>query len=1051
MRRLMLMLMLMATSAIAWTAYGQGDATEDPGLFHGLEFRNIGPFRGGRSTAVAGHADQPMTFYMGGTGGGVWKTTNAGQDWTNVSDDYFKMGSVGAIDVAPSDPNLVLVGMGESPFRGVTSSHGDGVYLSTDAGKTWTHKGLADARQISSVKFHPDNPDHLLVAVQGSPWAPTDTRGVYRSTDGGDSFKQVLFVNDNTGAVDLKYDPSNPRIVYAAMWDYERDAHAVRSGGPGSGIWKSTDFGETWQEVGEGLPEEMGKIGVAPSGAQDGLVYAVIEAKDKGGLYKSTDGGDSWSHVNGDRRLHARSWYYMHVFADPTDPENVIVLNAPFMRSTDGGRTFSPVGVPHGDTHDLWINPERPEIMINANDGGATVTLDNGRTWSTIYNQPTAQFYRVNVDNQFFYKVYAGQQDNSTVAIRSRALDGSIGPEDFHSVGGCESAHVAFDPDNPRYVYAGCYLGQITEYDHETRTTRDIRAYPELAFGVPPKERKYRFNWNAPILVSQHDRKTIYHAGNKVLKSTDRGYSWEEVSPDLTRDEEERQGKGGFPITNEVSENYNTIFALAESPHDADTLWAGSDDGLVHVTRDGGKRWVEVTPKKVGRALINSIDISPHDPQTVYIAATRYKENDHTPLIYKTTDGGRSWQQIASDVMEEFVRVVREDPDREGLLYAGTENGLYVSFDGGEAWQSLQLDLPHVAITDMKVAHGDLILSTQGRGFWILDDIAPLKQFEPGHETAAMHLYTPSDTVDVGGTGGRNGGPVAPNPPSGAVIYYALGEAPDLEDTVVTLEIRNAKGTLIRTLKSDAKTGAEGGGSGAGYHLPARAGINRAVWDLRGEPLESIDGLWSIAGGRDKIVQGRPVPPGDYNVTLVMGDQSQEAQLTVLADPRLSVDEEQIAEQQNLAAQSYGMVEELQRSVNALRDAKAQVSDEVARLKDRDAEAYAELIEAGEGFVTAVDDWEAGLINTEREFFQDVLNWPDKLHSDLQMLAGTIVEANQGVTKGMRDRFEDLRGRFSDAMTARDAIVEDELAAYNRAHKAADLPAVMMKDPASAD
>ncbi|MGF1463572.1 MAG: WD40/YVTN/BNR-like repeat-containing protein, partial [Maricaulaceae bacterium] len=581
-----------AALGLATATFGAqpGLAKEDPREFYdGLEYRNIGPYRGGRATAAAGVASDPLTYYMGATGG-LFKTTNAGVSWFPVSDEDFGTGPVGSIDVAPSDPNVVVVGMGESPFRGVASSQGDGVYISTDAGESWTHAGLKDTRQISSVKIHPTNPDVIWVAAQGDSWSANPNRGVYKTTDGGRTWRRVLAgENDHTGAVDLEYDANNPRILYAAMWDHDREPWEIRSGGPGSGLWKSTDGGETWAELTEDLPKLKGKMGVAPSPAKPGRVWAVIEASEGdgegGGLYRSEDYGESWTKVNSSREIQARSWYYMHIFADPKDAETVYVMNAPFMKSVDGGKTFVVVDMPHTAQHDLWLNPDDPSIMANANDGGATISLDGGATWSTQHNQPTAQFYRVITDNQIPYRLYAGQQDNSTVAIRSRAPDGRIGRDDYHSIGGGESAHVAFDPDDPRYIYAGSYLGYLTEYDAETNATRFIAAYPETKFGVAPKERKYRSNWNAPVLGSAHDPSVIFHAGNHVMDSRDRGQSWAEYSPDLTRNEEATQGPGGRPITNEVSENYNTFLSLAESPHEKGVLWAGSDDGRVHITR----------------------------------------------------------------------------------------------------------------------------------------------------------------------------------------------------------------------------------------------------------------------------------------------------------------------------------------------------------------------------------------------------------------------------------------------------------------------------------
>lgn len=1037
-KKITILLACTALSSSAFIAPAFAETAEKdyyvaPEYLDGLQYRNIGPWRGGRVTTVAGTTSDKRVYYMGATGGGVWKTTNAGGDWTNVSDNFFKMGSVGALAVAPSDPNVVVAGMGESPFRGVASSHGDGVYISRDAGKTWSNVGLTGSRQISTVHIHPTNPDVIWVAVQGSPWAPTEERGVYKTTDGGKTWNKTLFVDETSGIIDLTIDANNPRILYASSWDTDREPWLIRSGGPGSAIWKSVDGGETWNKTGKGLPEEMGKIGVIASGAKSDLVWAIVEAKEKGGLYKSINGGESWSFVNGDRRLHARSWYYMHIFADPQDENTVYVLNAPFMKSVDGGKTFEQISVPHGDTHDLWINPENSEVMINANDGGGTVSLDGAKSWSSVYNQPTAQIYRLNADNNFAYRLYGGQQDNSTVAILSRGPDGSIGLEDFHAVGGCESGFVGLDRDNPRYAYSGCYLGQIDEYDFETETDRSVSAYPEISFGNPPKNRKYRFNWNAPIFVSLHDKSAIYHAGNKLLKSTDRGVSWTEVSPDLTRDDEATQGPGGAPITNEVSENYNTISYVAESMHEAGTMYVGSDDGLMHITRDGGANWENITPRGIGIALVNAIDVSPHDPATAYVAVTKYKENDHTPMIFKTTNYGKRWKQIADGIPDgDFVRVVREDTARKGMLYAGTESGLYVSFDDGDNWQPMQSNLPHVPVTDMKVHGNDLLLSTQGRGFWILDDIAPLRQMTG--DTDGASLFAPSPAFHVNTAGGRNGGPSSPNPPSGAVLYYSLSDVP--EDGI-SLEILNGEGDVIRTLKSDAKKGEKGGGSGSAYNLPMKVGLNRAQWDLRVDALEAIDGLWSASGGSDSKVDGYIVAPGSYTARLKAGDADSEQSFTVAWDPRIDVDASAIVEQTNMARQSHEMLAELQQSVISMRKAKMLAKSQTEA--NADAEA---LKAAGDAAVKAIEAWEKGLINTEREFFQDVLNWPDKLHSDLQFVVGNLDGGIPPVNAGTKQRFEDIAAIFREAMAARDAVVSGEIAAFNAAFAASGRSAI---------
>ncbi|MBS3745187.1 MAG: hypothetical protein KGY48_12610, partial [Wenzhouxiangellaceae bacterium] len=999
-------------------APAQAQKLDDEAWLEGMEWRLIGPWRGGRATAVAGHPDDDQFYLMGATGG-VFATHDGGESWAPLDHEAFGTASVGAIGIAPSDINVIVVGMGESPVRGVSSSHGDGVYRSTDRGRTWTHLGLEESRHISEVQIHPRDPDTFWVGVQGAAYGPTEQRGVFKTTDGGETFEKVLYIDENTGAVDLRLDPNNPRILYAAMWDWQRMPWAIRSGGEGSGVWKSTDGGETWDEIGtDDFPELMGKIGIAPSAAKPGRVWAVIEAKpddgDGGGVWRSDDFGETWSKVNGIRRVQSRSWYYMHIFAHPTDENTVFVQNAPFMRSFDGGRTFEQFAQNiHGDHHDLWINPDNPEIMIGANDGGAAISFDAGQTWSSQYNQPTAQFYRVNVDNDYFYRLYGGQQDNSTVAIRSFGDDGGIGRDDWMRVAGCESAHIAFDPDNPRYNYGGCYLGQIEEFDMQTETARDIRVYPELAFGIPARERKYRFNWNAPIVVSEHDPSVLYHAGNIVFKSTDRGNSWNAISPDLTRNNPEHQGPGGFPITNEVSENYNTIMYLAESPHEADTLWAGTDDGLVQITRNGGESWENVTPGGAGDGMVNAIAVSPHEPGKAYVAFTRYKYNDHEPIIYVTDNYGGRWNRIDDGIPEgHWVRVVREDPEREGLLFAGTEKGVFFSLNGGDDWTRLHAgDLPVVPITDLRIHRGDLVVATLGRSFWILDDLSPIRQFDEDHGKAAAHLYAPA-TADILRINGNRPPGRGENPPIGAMLYYTLAEAPDLEEQALTLEIVDADGQIVRTLEIDAEKGAEGGGSGSAYALPAEQGLNRAVWNFATNAIEHELDDFVIASGGDKQIDGYTAAPGDYTVRLTHGETTVEQPLTVRFDPRQEYDPEHMAEQQRLVQSAYAMLEEFQATLIGLRKIREQAKLKHGILEDNGEASNAEAMQA---VIDAVDEWEAGNIATEREFFQDVLNWPDRLFTDLQFLYGTLDDALPRVTDGMKQRHTDLKGRFEDA------------------------------------
>ncbi|MCM2258425.1 MAG: glycosyl hydrolase, partial [Vicinamibacteria bacterium] len=749
----------------------------DKTAMQALTWRSIGPYRGGRAVAAAGVESQPNTFYFGGTGGGVFKTTNGGVDWKPVTDGQIGTGSVGAIAVAESDPNVVYVGMGEACLRG-NLSHGDGVYKSVDAGQTWVKVGLEETRHVGAVVVHPTNPDLVYVAAVGHAFGPNPQRGVFRSRDGGRTWDRIHFVDENTGAVALAMDPTNPRVLFAGMYQVRRTPWSFDSGGPGSGLWKSVDGGDTWKKLeGHGLPKGVwGRVDVSVSGADPNRVYAMVEAEE-GGVFRSNDGGKTWTRTNDERKLRQRAWYYTHVYADPQNADVVYVLNVQFFRSQDGGKTFQVLRTPHGDNHDLWIAKGDPKRMISADDGGAHVSHDGGATWSRQDNQATAQFYHVIADDRFPYWIYGAQQDNSTVAIASRTSGFGIDVSDWHAVGGCESGYIAPKPGDPNIVYAGCYGGQITRYDHRTKQERDVTVYPENPMGWGAEGMKYRFQWTFPIVVSPHDAATVYAAGNRVFRTRDEGSSWEPISPDLTRNDAAKLGPSGGPITkdNTSVEYYGTVFAFAESKLEKGLLWAGSDDGLVHVSRDAGATWTNVTPKELPEwSLISQVDPSPHAAGTMFLAANRYKHADDRPFVYVTTDYGVTWKKITSGLpANAFVRVVRQDPVNPALLFAGTELGLFVSTDGGGAWQPLQQNLPVVPITDLIVKDDDVVVATQGRSFWVLDDIAPLRQMsKPTVETAA-HLFEPSVAHRFFGLAF----PVpnrGQNPPNGALFYYSL-------------------------------------------------------------------------------------------------------------------------------------------------------------------------------------------------------------------------------------------------------------------------------------
>lgn len=1029
---------LLAAGAWPWLSpWASGAAQErapryDPKLYQAMQWRLIGPFRGGRVTAVAGVPSQPMTFYMGATGGGVWKTEDGGMTWRNISDGYFKTGSVGAIAVADSDPNVIYVGMGEACPRG-NVSHGDGVYKSTDGGKTWVNVGLRDTRHIARIRVHPQNPDLVYVAALGHVFGPNEERGVFRSRDGGKTWEKILYVDEKTGAIDLAMDPTNPRILYAAFWQVLRQPWTLISGGPGSGLYKTTDGGQTWTKLTEGLPRGiLGRIGVAVSPARPDRVWAIVEAEE-GGVFRSDDGGRSWRLVNRERKLRQRAWYYSHIYADPKDPDTVYVLNVQFFKSIDGGRTFDiTIRAPHGDHHDLWINPHNPQIMINGNDGGANVTFNGGQTWSPQSNQPTAQFYRVAVDTRFPYYVYGAQQDNTTVAIASRTTGPGIDRTDWYPVGGGESGYVIPHPQDPNIVYAGSYGGLITRYDHRTRQARNITAWPQTAVGEAAKNLKYRFQWNAPILISPHDPKVLYHAAQVLLKSTDEGQTWQVISPDLTRNDVSKQDYSGGPITRDNTgvEVYGTIFALAESPRQAGLLWAGTDDGLVWVTRDGGKTWQNVTPKELPEwGTVNMIEASPHDPATAYIAVHRYRLDDYRPYIFKTTDYGKTWTMIVRGLPEnDFVRVVREDPVRRGLLYAGTETGVYVSFDDGQTWQSLQLNLPVVPIHDLVVKDTDLVAATHGRSFWILDDLTPLRELTDEVARADVHLFTPRVTYRMEGGSADIPG-LGKNPPNGVIVFYVFRQKPEGE---VTLEFLDARGAVIRTFSSRARpeeappTPMEEffGGGPPSPRVPAEAGMNRFVWDLRYPDPARVPGAVTWGSAR-----GPKVVPGTYQVRLTVGGRTLVRSFEVRKDPRVAATQEELQEQFDLLMQIRAAIHEVHTAVNQLRDVKRQLEELSKRLSDH-ARGRA-LADSARALQQRLARIEEELLQTRNEAPQDPLNFPPKLNNQLITLYGVVASADARPTAAARARWEELKAQVARHLGELRQIMERDVADVN--------------------
>jgi len=1026
-----------------------------------LKYRNIGPFRGGRAVAVAGVTTQPSTYYFGATGGGLWKTANSGVTWSPIADGQLKTGSVGALAVSESDPNVIYAGMGEACVRG-NAANGDGVYKSIDSGKTWKHTGLADSYHIGRIVIHPRNPDIVFVAALGHLFGPNQERGVYRSKDGGKTWQKTLFRDQDTGAVDLAMDPSNPNLIYATLWQIRRKPWTFESGGKGSGLFQSTDGGDTWTEItrNDGLPKgTIGRIGVAVSPANPERVWAIVEAAE-GGVYLSNDGGKKWQKTNSENNLRQRAWYYSHIFADPKSADTVYVLNTGMWKSIDGGHKFSMIRAPHGDRHALWIAPNDPQRMIESDDGGAAISTDGGQTWSSEDNQPTAQFYRVALDNDYPYHVYGAQQDNSTVRIASRGGGRGIAERDWYPVGGGESGWIAPDPRNSQIVYAGSYDGYLSRYDHATEHSRSVNVWPDNPMGYGAEGMKYRFQWNFPLLFSVHDPSKLWAGGNMLFETTDEGQSWKPISPDLTRNDRAKQGPAGGEITKDNTgvEYYDTIFTIAESPLQQGLIWTGSDDGLVHVTRDGGLHWANVTPKEMPEWIqINSIEASPHDPQTAYIAATMYKWDDFKPYLFVTHDTGKTWTAINRGIPDRsFTRVVREDPNHKGLLVAGAETGLFLSFNGGQDWQPFQLNLPVVPITDLAFHQRDreLVVATQGRSFWILDDVPLLYQLSAAALKEPAHLFQPKDTVH-----GVHGGfeipstrPLGQNPAGGAAIYYSLAAKLD-DKQPVTLEILDSDGKLVKKYSSVAKKDDDGPVDpeeeefrpprGA-EKMPVEAGLNRFVWNLRYEDATKFPGLIMWAGG----VDGPAVPPGKYSARLTLAGASQTQTFTVRPDPRLKTRPEDYAAQAALALQLRDKLSAVNQAVIQIREARKQL----ARYQKNDTvnnnvnnKAYDKVNEAAKALDKHLAEIEEALYQTKLKAGEDALNFPIKLNNKLAALKDDIQDSDAAPTRQQQQVYEDLATRSNAELDKLKKLLQGDLPAFNKQVRDANIPAVDIK------
>lgn len=1073
-------------SAIAELSAQDPPADPQQSFFDSLAFRSIGPYRGGRSAAAAGVPGNPMLYYMGAAGGGVWKTDDAGSSWENISDGFFG-GSIGAVEVAPSNPNVIYVGGGEVSVRG-NVSHGYGMWKSVDAGNSWKNIGLKDSRRIPRIRIHPTNPDVVYAAVLGHLFGPNQERGVFKSVDGGENWKKVLFASEDAGAVDLIIDPGNPNVLYAATWNVLRTPYSLESGGEGSGVWKSIDGGETWTDItrNDGLPQgTIGICGVTVSPVDSNRVWAMIEAED-GGLFRSDNAGKSWTRINEERKLRQRAWYYTRVYAGPTSVDEVYVLNVRFWRSGDGGKSFDSISTPHGDHHDLWIDPDDAQRMAIADDGGVQVTFNRGRTWSTYENQPTAQFYRVTTDNHFPYRIYGAQQDNSTVRILSRTGGGSIGERDWEPTAGGESGFIAPDPLDPEIVYGGSYGGYLTRINHRTQEVRNIHVWPDNPMGHGAGDGKYRFQWNFPIFFSRHDPKVLYTAGNVLFKTDNGGDSWQRISDDLTRNDPVKLGSSGGPITkdNTSVEYYCTIFAAAESATEKDVIWTGSDDGLIHITRDGGKTWKNVTPPELPEwAQINSIEAHPTKPGGLYVAATRYKLDDFKPYLYKTTDYGETWTAINRGIdRKHFTRVVRADPDREGLLYAGTESGLYISFDDGVNWASFQCNVPVVPVTDLAVKNGDLIVATQGRSFWVLDDLTVLHQWNGELLEKDLQLLKTRPTYRMRGGGSmRPGRTSGQNVAGGVPIRFFLKQQPD-KKTKTRLELLDAEGNVIQVFSSQPNLEKKE------QSLTVQQGINQVRWNMRYPGAETFDGmvLWGGGTGGPSAVPGTyqvkltqtkpgqkesteeentngnqggsnsdvPAKPNSGNSQSENGESgiandvvlfSSESTFEIKKDPRSSATQQDFQAQFDFLIGVRDKLSEVHMAIKRIRDIRSQIVALQKRIS-KDPKNK-ELGQKAKELVKQLTTVEERLYQTKNESPQDPLNYPIQLNNRLSSLVGVVSTGDNRPTLQSIEVRDLLLAEIDQLLAKQQKIVATGLAEFNEAVREAKVPAIFSEAP----
>ncbi len=1016
------------------TASPVPEGTSTEAVYSKLAYRSIGPFRGGRSAAVAGSYKNRTTFYMGATGGGVWKTSDGGSNWKNISDKYFG-GSMGAVAVAPSDESILYAGEGENTMRGNVSEGLGGLWRSEDGGRSWKNIGLKDGRHIIRIVIHPKNPDVVWVAVMGHLFGPNQQRGVYKTTDGGKTWKQTLFVNEQTGASDLVMEPGNPSTLYAGMWRVIRTPYSLESGGEGSGLYKSTDGGETWTNVSakKGLPKgTWGITGVAFAPSNTERIYAIIENAN-GGLFRSDDAGETWQLMSNDNNIRQRAWYYTKVFVDPKNADVVYCPNVNFMRSRDGGRTFQSIRTPHGDHHDLWIDPEDGNRMIVADDGGAQVSFDGGANWSTYMNQPTGQFYRVSTDNSVPYRILGAQQDNSTIRIKSRTNGAGITEQDWQETAGSESGYVVADPSNPDIVYGGNYGGYLSRLDHRTGENRAISVWPDNPMGAGADVLKYRFQWNFPIFFSPHNPKRLYAAGNVLFVTENEGQSWTALGGDLTTNDKSKQQSSGGPITkdNTSVEYYCTIFSATESFVEKDLLWAGSDDGLIHVSKDGGRNWEKVTPPNAPAFMMwNCVEVDPFKKGAAYFIGTRYKLDDYTPYIYKTEDYGKTWKLITNGINNmHFTRALRADRKRPGLLYAGTEFGMYISFDDGASWRPFQLNMPVVPITDMTIKDNDLVIATQGRGFYVLDDLGVLQQVNNFVADKKMHVFAPAAAVRMQANpfSGRFGAPrnAGANPPAGAVVHYLLHEATD--STQLTISVLDKNKKLIRSY-----------GTGTKEKLEPKDGLNTFAWNLTYPEAERVEGMILWNGVPGSIT----APPGMYYYRFRSGSDSVEVPFEVKADPNYSLTQADYEAQFEFLLAVQQKFNDVQKSVKDIRTLRTQINEFIARQgKDCPKEVKDKATELTKQLTTI----EEALYQTKAKSSQDVLNYPIRLNDKL---AGLFDVANSGInppSKQARDVFADLSNQADVQLNQLKRIIAEGVPAFNTLIREKGLPVIRIQ------